>query len=62
MDGQKGVAAGRHAEGAPGVEVVGERHTVATHQHDSPDLKGTVTLTIAVFPSMSFNAHFEVSH
>ncbi|XP_044057412.1 protein GOLM2 isoform X4 [Siniperca chuatsi] len=39
MDGQKSVVAGRHAEGAPGVEMVGERHTVATHRHDSPDLK-----------------------
>lgn len=41
MDGPKGVAAGRHAEGAPGVQMVGERHTVATHRHGSPDLKGT---------------------
>ncbi|XP_070759868.1 protein GOLM2 isoform X3 [Enoplosus armatus] len=39
MDGQKGVVAGRHAEGAPGVDMVGERHTVATRRHDSPDLK-----------------------
>ncbi|XP_059211839.1 protein GOLM2 isoform X1 [Centropristis striata] len=39
MDGQKGAAAGRHAEGAAGVELAGERHTVATHRHDSPDLK-----------------------
>ncbi|XP_038558222.1 protein GOLM2 isoform X2 [Micropterus salmoides] len=39
MDGQKNVVAGRHAEGAPGVRMVGERHTVATHGHDSPDLK-----------------------
>ncbi|KAM6950692.1 protein GOLM2 isoform 1-T1 [Lycodopsis pacificus] len=39
MDGQKGAAAGRHAEGAPGEEMVGERHTVATHGQDSPDLK-----------------------
>ncbi|XP_073321261.1 protein GOLM2 isoform X4 [Pagrus major] len=39
MDGQKGVVAGRRAEGAPGVEMVGERHTVATRRHDSPDLK-----------------------
>ncbi|XP_076012371.1 protein GOLM2 isoform X1 [Genypterus blacodes] len=36
--GSKKVAAGRNAEGAPGVAVAGERHTVATHQH-SPDLK-----------------------
>ncbi|CAB1435805.1 unnamed protein product [Pleuronectes platessa] len=36
---QKGVLAGRHAEGAPGAEMVGERHTVATNQHDSDDLK-----------------------
>ena len=42
IDGQKGVAAGRHAEGAAGVDAVGERHTVATHRHDSPDLKGKV--------------------
>ncbi|XP_068438733.1 protein GOLM2 isoform X2 [Clinocottus analis] len=38
-DGQKSAVAGRHAEGAPGVDVVGERHTVATHRHDGPDLK-----------------------
>lgn len=41
MDGPKGVVAGRHAEGAPGVEMVRERHTVATHQHGNPNLKGT---------------------
>ncbi|XP_069030728.1 protein GOLM2 isoform X2 [Embiotoca jacksoni] len=34
MDGHKGGVAGKHAEGAPGVDMVGERHTVATHQHD----------------------------
>ncbi|XP_029311243.1 LOW QUALITY PROTEIN: protein CASC4 [Cottoperca gobio] len=39
MDGQKGAVAGRRTEGAPGAEMVGERHTVATHRHDSPDLK-----------------------
>ncbi|XP_022050462.1 protein GOLM2 isoform X2 [Acanthochromis polyacanthus] len=40
MDGQKGVVAGRHADGAPGVEMGGERHTVATHRHDrQSDLK-----------------------
>ncbi|XP_053192030.1 protein GOLM2 isoform X4 [Scomber japonicus] len=39
MDGQKGAATGRHADGAPGLELAGERHTVATHRHDSPDLK-----------------------
>ncbi|XP_074472220.1 protein GOLM2 isoform X1 [Sebastes fasciatus] len=39
LDGQKGAVAGRHADGAPGAEMVGERHTVATHRHDSPDLK-----------------------
>ncbi|XP_061598336.1 protein GOLM2 isoform X2 [Cololabis saira] len=40
MDGQKPVVAGRHAGAAPGVDKVGERHTVATHQHDrQPDLK-----------------------
>lgn len=42
MDGQNGVVAGRHANGAPGVEMVGERHNVVTHQHDGTDLKGTV--------------------
>lgn len=47
MDGQKGAVAGRHAEGAPGVEMVGERHTVATHRHDSTDLKGTVDVTVS---------------
>ncbi|XP_056269390.1 protein GOLM2 isoform X2 [Pseudoliparis swirei] len=39
MDGQKGAVAGLHAEGAAGVDLVGERHTVATRQHDSPDSK-----------------------
>ncbi|KAK5915414.1 hypothetical protein CesoFtcFv8_001005 [Champsocephalus esox] len=39
MDGQKGAGAGRHADGAPGEEMVGERHTVATHRHDTPVLK-----------------------
>ncbi|XP_026233581.1 protein CASC4 isoform X3 [Anabas testudineus] len=39
MDGQKGALVGRHADRAPGVDIVGERHTVATHRHDSPDLK-----------------------
>ncbi|XP_036950400.1 protein GOLM2 isoform X3 [Acanthopagrus latus] len=39
MDGQKGIVAGRHADGAPGAELGGERHTVATRRHDSPDLK-----------------------
>lgn len=40
MDGQKGVVAGRHVDGAPGVEIGGERHTVATHRHDrQSDLK-----------------------
>ncbi|KAM9860396.1 protein GOLM2 isoform 1-T1 [Aulostomus maculatus] len=39
IDGQKGVLAARHAEGAPGADLIGERHTVATHRHDSPDLK-----------------------
>ncbi|XP_069380911.1 protein GOLM2 isoform X4 [Paralichthys olivaceus] len=37
--GQKGFVVGKHADGAPGVEMVGERHTVATHLHDSNDLK-----------------------
>ncbi|XP_029354003.1 protein CASC4 isoform X2 [Echeneis naucrates] len=39
LEGQKGVVAGRHAARAPVVEMAGERHTVATHQHDSADLK-----------------------
>ncbi|XP_030017861.1 protein CASC4 isoform X2 [Sphaeramia orbicularis] len=39
LDGQKGVVVGRHAEGVHVADVVGERHTVATHRHDSPDLK-----------------------
>nr|XP_046244967.1 protein GOLM2 isoform X4 [Scatophagus argus] len=39
MGGQKGVVAARHADVAPGGEMVGERHTVATHRRDSPDLK-----------------------
>ncbi|XP_037649036.1 protein GOLM2 isoform X4 [Sebastes umbrosus] len=39
LDGQKVAVAGRHTDGAPGAEMVGERHTVATHRHDSPDLK-----------------------
>lgn len=46
MDGQKGAAAGRHAEGELGVEVVGEHHTVATHRHGSLDLKGTAGVTV----------------
>lgn len=45
IDGQKGAAAGRHADRAPGVDIVGERHTVATHRHDSPDIKGNVFYT-----------------
>lgn len=49
MDGPKGVVAGRHAEGAPGVEMVRERHTVATHQHGSPDLKGTPPCLCCLF-------------
>ncbi|XP_077449457.1 protein GOLM2 isoform X1 [Stigmatopora argus] len=36
-DGQKTVLAGRHAEGAVGLNE--ERHTAATHRRDSPDLK-----------------------
>ncbi|KAF3832707.1 hypothetical protein F7725_026372 [Dissostichus mawsoni] len=39
MDDQKGAGTGRHTDGAPGEEMVGERHTVATHRHDSPVLK-----------------------
>ncbi|XP_033972006.1 protein CASC4 isoform X2 [Trematomus bernacchii] len=39
MDDQKGAGAGRHTDGAPGEAMVGERHTVATHRHDSPVLK-----------------------
>ncbi|KAK1891390.1 Protein CASC4 [Dissostichus eleginoides] len=39
MDDQKGAGAGRHIDGAPGVEMVGGRQTVATHRHDSPVLK-----------------------
>lgn len=46
MDGRKGVVAGRRAEGEPGVEMVGERHTVATHRHGSLDLKGIVDVTV----------------
>lgn len=41
IDSQKGVVVGRHAEGALGLAQAEERHTVATHQRDSPDLKGT---------------------
>ncbi|XP_028999499.1 protein GOLM2 isoform X2 [Betta splendens] len=39
MDGQKGAVAGRRADGAAGGDMVGERHVVVTHRHDSPDLK-----------------------
>uniref|UniRef100_A0A3Q3XHQ7 Protein GOLM2 n=1 Tax=Mola mola TaxID=94237 RepID=A0A3Q3XHQ7_MOLML len=39
LDGQKGVVAGRLADGAPGVEMGRERHTVATHHHGNSDLK-----------------------
>ncbi len=63
MDGQKGVVVGRRADGAPGVELAGERHTVATNRHDSPDLKGTVvetgvnqSLYCLHFPSLYFCA------
>ncbi|XP_037103008.1 protein GOLM2 isoform X1 [Syngnathus acus] len=37
IDGQKGVVAGRHTEGALGLAE--ERHTVANRQRDTPDLK-----------------------
>lgn len=47
MDGQKGAVAGRHADRAPGVDMVGERHTVATHRHDSPDLKGKLNVMVS---------------
>ena len=65
MDGQKGAATGRHADGAPGLELAGERHTVATHRHDSPDLKGTVAVTmltkaytiLTVLPYIAMNLH-----
>lgn len=49
MDGQKGALVGRHADRAPGVDIVGERHTVATHRHDSPDLKGKVMVSEFLF-------------
>ncbi|KAK5874047.1 hypothetical protein PBY51_019029 [Eleginops maclovinus] len=39
IDGQKAAGAGRHTDGAPVGEMAGERHTVATHRHDSPVLK-----------------------
>ncbi|XP_071762021.1 protein GOLM2 isoform X4 [Centroberyx gerrardi] len=39
LDSRKAAVVGGHVEGATGVEAVGERHTVATHQRDSPDLK-----------------------
>ncbi|KAM6942649.1 protein GOLM2 [Xenentodon cancila] len=40
MDDRKAVVAGRHVGAAPGVDKVGERHTVATRRHDrQPDLK-----------------------
>ncbi|KAM3876594.1 protein GOLM2 [Diretmus argenteus] len=39
LDHRKAGVVGGHAEGATGVDVVGERHTVATHQHNNPDLK-----------------------
>lgn len=43
VDGHKNVVGGRHADGEPGVETAGERHTVATHRHDRhSDLKGRV--------------------
>ncbi len=67
MDGQKGAGAGRHAEGAPGVLMGGERHTVATHRHDSPDLKGTVdvcqpTLILSTVPHyIAVNLHAKYS-
>ncbi|XP_072236801.1 protein GOLM2 isoform X2 [Leuresthes tenuis] len=40
MDSRKGVMAGRHIGRAPGGDMVGERHTVATNRHDrQSDLK-----------------------
>ncbi|CAN9507129.1 unnamed protein product [Ophioblennius macclurei] len=40
LEGQKGAVAVGHAEGQPGGDLAGERHTVATHRHDrQPDLK-----------------------
>ncbi|CAJ1049748.1 protein CASC4 isoform X1 [Xyrichtys novacula] len=39
VDHHKGVVANRKADGALGVDMVGERHTVASHQHDRQDLK-----------------------
>lgn len=52
MDGQKGIVAGRHADRAPGVELGGERHTVATRQHDSPDLKGIDDAVFLTLPKL----------
>lgn len=40
LDGQKGVLVGRHVDRGAGVDMAGERHTVATHRHNAPDLKG----------------------
>ncbi|KAM3625628.1 uncharacterized protein V6R79_015039 [Siganus canaliculatus] len=39
QDSPKGAAAGRHADAGHGVDIARERHTVATRQLDSPDLK-----------------------
>lgn len=50
IDSHKGVAAGRRAEGVPGVDMVGERHTVVTHRHDSTVLKGTVDQSVWTVP------------
>ena len=69
MDGQKGVVAGRRAGGAPGVEMVGERHTVATHRHDSTDLKGNLDvmentnayIVLTVLPSVGMCLHSKCS-
>ncbi|XP_056134468.1 protein GOLM2 isoform X2 [Lampris incognitus] len=39
LDSRKTGGAGGHVEGATGVDLAGERHTLATRQHDSRDLK-----------------------
>ncbi|XP_060893000.1 protein GOLM2 [Labrus mixtus] len=39
IDRHKGAGASRHEDGALGVDMEGERHTVANHRHESQDLK-----------------------
>lgn len=52
--------AGKRAEGAPAVEMVGERRTVATLRHGSPDLKGTVDMAVSTKAFTNAVSHIAV--